>query len=764
MGDNVTRNIFTRSKALNWICLLILILTVSLVVYYRVQMQITIGPFWDTYSYLVNALEFAGMGTGYFELERAPLIPFLTSLLFRMGLVSELAIYIVDGLIFIFGALGLYQLFKLRFNPVESLAGTTLYISFPLILGWLGLGYVDLASVSFSIWALYATVLAVDHNPKYFYLAFPLAMAAFLTRFTAGFVVFPILLYILMGGSYLKDFRYMLKGFLASLVLLIPYIVFMFQKTGDPFFSIAWSLSFRGESLQEHFAYTDNPFYYFQHLDSFIATQGPLHHWIYYLLLTIIIIGLVIYLYNIFRSRERITENIFQSKASLLRMKTILLVILILGFIFTLNKISYLASIAIFFLLCFLSYNLLKGREGFKLDILFLSWFVTQFLSIVSFALKVDRYFIPMAPALAYFTVLALHQVSGKLKINYRKHNLTTYLLPFLLILVAISSTSIYLDDTQHSRENYMYSDFAPNQKLTVNINSAVEKLEKYDPSYHDKNIRAEVWPAYIFKLQTNMSEHPSFNNTTALNHELEKNNIDYYISLNPTKLGSYFEIARAGDITIYQQDPAKKEDKPRMLYIGQNWQHYIDQVLGLRAFVEYEGQGRFSIGKATEVDSHSLEELQQYPYLLLYNFKWHNQPKTEELLLNYVKSGGTLIIDASGNLEGSYYNLDNTAFLNTVITKKSISTNPVMEPGNLTGLFSPFVSDGQTWYGADYESSVDPRIEPLVTADGRTLIGVQRVGKGKIIWIGYNLVWHAFNSGNQNEMGVIQDSIGLNS
>ena len=201
------------------------------------------GPGWDTYAFLDNALEYAGMGTGYIELDRSPVLPFLTSLVFRAGFVSELSIYLVEGILFILGVVGFYCLLRLRFNSLESLAGCAVYISFPVILSWLGVGYLDISSVSISIWAIYTTVLAVKRNPRYFYLAFPLAMIAFLTRFTAGFVVFPIILYILMGGNYLHHLKKMLIGLLISVLIIIPYLVFMYQKAGDPFITITSLLS-----------------------------------------------------------------------------------------------------------------------------------------------------------------------------------------------------------------------------------------------------------------------------------------------------------------------------------------------------------------------------------------------------------------------------------------------------------------------------------------------------------------------------------------
>ena len=59
----------------------------------------------------------------------------------------------------------------------------------------MGLGLSDLSSVSFSIWAVYFTVLSVKNDSRFFFLLFPFAMFAFLTRYNLGLLIFPILLY-----------------------------------------------------------------------------------------------------------------------------------------------------------------------------------------------------------------------------------------------------------------------------------------------------------------------------------------------------------------------------------------------------------------------------------------------------------------------------------------------------------------------------------------------------------------------------------------
>nr|WP_243687767.1 hypothetical protein [Methanobacterium formicicum] len=218
-------------------------------------------------------------------------------------------------------------------------------------------------------------------------------MIAFLTRFTAGFIVFPIILYILMGGNYLRHLKQMLKGLMCSVLIIIPYLLFMYQKTGDPFITITSLLSIQSESVSGLAAYSADPLYYLKTMDLFVSIQGQFHNQIYYLFLLIIVIGVVIYLYNLVKSHK------FHLNSPFAKLKILILAVLLLGFIFTFSKISSMASIGLVVLICYMVYDLMRGKEKLDLDLLFVAWFMAQFIVHAQYAQKVDRYFITMAPA-----------------------------------------------------------------------------------------------------------------------------------------------------------------------------------------------------------------------------------------------------------------------------------------------------------------------------------------------------------------------------
>ena len=113
---NIKRTVFLNLRKIYRNPLFILtIITVGITIYLlKVQMRIGV-PYWDVFNYLNNATYFAGMGISD-VLSFPPLIPFLTSLFFRLGYLSFNTIFILDGIIFIIGVIGLYLLLKQRFE------------------------------------------------------------------------------------------------------------------------------------------------------------------------------------------------------------------------------------------------------------------------------------------------------------------------------------------------------------------------------------------------------------------------------------------------------------------------------------------------------------------------------------------------------------------------------------------------------------------------------------------------------------------------
>ncbi|CUX77269.1 hypothetical protein CHITON_0490 [Thermococcus chitonophagus] len=167
----------------------------------------------------------------------------------------------------------------------------------------------------------------------------------------------------------------------------------------------------------------------------------------------------------------------------------------------------------------------------------------------------------------------------------------------------------------------------------------------------------------------------------------------------------------------------------------------------------KYVGKiGRFRIYEAntsffTPVDLLIVGRFYDLPYRYIYmpsltdipqgvrTVMYLGEPKKSEerILLGFVKEGGTLIVipERAGEFLG---------------IKSVLIAMP-----NVTG-FAPFVYEGKTWYGPVFKGN----LTPIVKVSNYTLIGFKDVGKGRIYFIGGNLLFHSLYWNSSKELNFI--------
>ncbi len=545
-----------------YIPLIILIIIVSIITYYRVMIQIDLGPLSDSCDFLLNALVFAGQGVGYYDWTRPPFFPFLISIFFRLGFVSTATIFIVDGLTFLIGVIGFYLFLKLRFNNIESFFGGLLFATFPTVLAVLGSGFSDLTSVTFTIWALYFLILAVKKDSKFFILVFPLVMIAFLSRYNTALIIFPITLYILINKDEIKNFKNIISGILVSLLLLAPVFTFFYEKFGNILYPFIGTFGATVTSSSENYSYNTNLLYFIDRFPLHTGFEGPL-------ILFIILAGFLIYLIIELKRKSIYKKKLFASwDVKKKRSKLNLTLFFILGLIFigTFGQVNYMITEFIFFVLILLLYDLTKyfNTKDIDMYLLVLAWYMVFFIFSSIYVIKVDRYFVLMAPAVSFFLVLGLSELSNRLTFKFKKKNLTFPILAIILTLMILLSTATFLPLIKQENNVYKVS----NEQVTL----ISEWFTTYDPNYKNKIIYSDLWPYFAWSLKTNVKMMPIFNNNQtynsgdlnnntlslqdniACNNFLVQNNADYYFCVQQVNLTSYKPIKQFGNLIIYQK------------------------------------------------------------------------------------------------------------------------------------------------------------------------------------------------------------------
>lgn len=541
---------------------LLVIITVGMTFYLLVR-QFYIGvPYYDVFVYLNNALIFAGIPVGNLSvIYLSPLMPFLTSLVFRAGYISANALFILDGIIFIFGVLGLYLLFKERFNQIQSLTGSLIFLSFPLIFTWAVSGGIDIPGVSFSIWAVYALVLGVRKNSKCLYLVFPLLVVAFLARYTSAVLIFPMFLYLIINKDFLNNFKKVGIGILTGVALITPFLIYIYTKLGNlnPLINIFTSTLIGSGGAVNDLGYNPNKLYFLTNILNYIS-MGPLEG-VYrqiqnpsqgfpsilsYILVIIVLFGLGIYLYQILKNKIQMTSYSQRNKTIL--HLAVLVLLLALG-IWSFFATSYLVAELIFLAASYAGFRFLKGTgKNLELDFLFLSWFAAFFIFHSIIPLKVDRYFITMSPALAYFIILGLSTVIERFKYRIKWENLRLVGLYLIIGLVLLSATAAV--QVGHT----------PKKGYGVQIQSACDWLKEYDPNYQNKVIYSDYDPAvtWCLKKEVLFGVPGLYTSPQAFSNFLRGNKADYYIdTLTFPKLDipGYHIIQKVGSIAIYEVD-----------------------------------------------------------------------------------------------------------------------------------------------------------------------------------------------------------------
>ncbi len=552
--------------------LYLFILTVFsiLITYTLINFNQTLGIYCsDVFIYLSNALVFAGYESSILYLYLSPVICILTAILFKLGFLSEVSLYLVTGIFCIFANIGIYALLKNKFSSLLSLCGAFLFGSFSLTLLWWANGTLDVPAVALSIWTIIFIILAVDKDSKYYMMAFPFFVLAVFTRYTALFLLPLILLYYLSNHdfftnldlliinrhgfsiklkSYLRsdEFRNILKSFAIAFVLVMLFSATILAYGSNLSFltqSSTFASGSKGEVIDN--AYTTDTFFYLHDFPNFLYSDyvsfdnvipilngsNPMSLF----LIGLFAIGIILFGYKLINAKRK-EESKYKHLVGILFV--VLLVISILSF-----KINSLITITIMLidLVILFSYFRKIGidREIYSTNIFMLAWFLVYFIFFTFLNIKVNRYIITVFPAFIYFVIYALNEIldlSGKFEFfEFKKQNLLK-IIPILLIVFCIFSAFTFTS-TVHYNE-----DFNKNKVIA-------DYLTEYDSDYMSKDVAVFKQRPYNWFLR--MYTIPITDDRLDY---LESSNITYYISDGNFNLSNYTMIYQKEGLYLYER------------------------------------------------------------------------------------------------------------------------------------------------------------------------------------------------------------------
>lgn len=560
------------------VVLFAIIVTFS-IIYINSTSNILGSSYRDAYLYLIQALKWSGHPiTGYDYVNYlSPLVPFLTAILFKIGFVSESSLFLTSGIFYICGIIGIYYLLNLRFDKYVSCFGSILYGSLSINLMWTGNGTLDIASIAFSILAIYFFIIAMEKSQKYFYIAIPLGVLSFLGKYTGGLIFAVMLLYFLskkdIFGNIKKYIKNIIGGLITSLIFIIPFLGYYYINDYPlGFLTQANEISNEATTrvaVSVTKEVSNNIFYYFQQIPRFIYSPKQI---IGYIFLVIGLIGIIYGIYIIIKNTNnkynnspkkiatsfipklKLNKNIFY----IIMLLTV--VLMIISFLNVAN-ISFIISEAIFFVSLFIfsicvnsifneeinSTNSNYNSISLSFDLAMIGWFIGYMIFFSAHFTKADRYFTALAPSFVFFISFGLNVILNKLnnfdkieKINKEYH--LNKIIPIILIVILLITTIGYLTIDKHD-------------PLVDEEKEVSEWIKLNIPNYANAHIVADRAPIYTWYLKTGIPYHFILSEGMTHEKQLNEENATYYIRLNnDTKINGFKIIKTIGPNTIYKR------------------------------------------------------------------------------------------------------------------------------------------------------------------------------------------------------------------
>lgn len=161
-------------------------------------------------------------------------------------------------------------------------------------------------------------------------------------------------------------------------------------------------------------------------------------------------------------------------------------------------------------------------------------------------------------------------------------------------------------------------------------------------------------------------------------------------------------------------------------------------------------------------VDDYKLSDLTPFKIIVLHNYQYRQKERAYELLRDYVKEGGNLIWEVAGSpdTEGM---LPEPAPVSQV-RKKEVKREwdfeafgETMTSGIDLSSFSPLIYNNDVWRVSSASSS-DLRhwAKGVLGKEGQWVAAIGSYGQGKVVWTGFNFLYHMGAHKNQEEARLL--------
>ncbi len=214
--------------------------------------------------------------------------------------------------------------------------------------------------------------------------------------------------------------------------------------------------------------------------------------------------------------------------------------------------------------------------------------------------------------------------------------------------------------------------------------------------------------------------------------------------------------------------------DKPAILVIGDPKSGAYEQVFRAANYGAVPYTSAILVEGSKNIDDYTLADLENYQGIILHGYQYHSQNKAWNLINQYVQHGGNVFINTGWQyVSPQWGNKNQTPLLMPKImpvVKTSWINLPAdsLKKSHLNSQYIQNISQenfgkldwrGEPWGLAVAESSeLAKGAEKLMEVDNKILMAQGNIGKGKIVWSGFNIISHLLEYKSQEEAKLLNN------
>lgn len=219
--------------------------------------------------------------------------------------------------------------------------------------------------------------------------------------------------------------------------------------------------------------------------------------------------------------------------------------------------------------------------------------------------------------------------------------------------------------------------------------------------------------------------------------------------------------------------------NKSALLIIGDNPPNndVFDIVFRGLSLVDFGYKNAWSVKGKRFIDDYSPDELRKFEVIVLHGYQYHNREKAWSLLENYVKDGGALFADTGWKYLDKDWGKEEREIIKdlempgilpvskTTWTKTngkswnlSLGNDPITKDISLADWGKPLWVNSPWEVAYAQKSDLKEGAVSILENDGKVLTASWKMGKGRVVWTGFNFWGHLISYKALDERNLVHN------